>query len=317
MILLLPGCTVGGFLIKPISTTDPLQEKVLLRDRALFVPHKIAVIDVDGIMVNSSKKGLFSAGENPVSVFIEKLDKAQKDRRVKAIVLRLNTPGGTVAASDVMHHALKEFKRKSHKPVVAAMLDVTASGGYYLACAADKIIAQPTTITGSIGTIFQTVSFAGTMEKLGIKSQTIKSGKLKSIGSPLHDMNEDERRVLQRIIDHFYNSFLDVVLDGRPNLTRNRLKELADGRVFTADQALKNGLIDEIGYLTDAVNHAKKLAGINRAKVVIYQRPFDYMPNLYATSSTTLPPASLVNIELPHSLTSHQPSFLSLSTGAS
>lgn len=96
------------------------------------------------------------------------------------------------------------------------MLDVTASGGYYLACASDKIIAQPTTITGSIGTIFQTVSFAGTMEKLGIKSQTIKSGKLKSIGSPLHDMNEDERLVLQQIIDHFYNSFLDVVLEGRP-----------------------------------------------------------------------------------------------------
>ena len=107
------------------------------------------------------------------------------------------------------------------------------------------------------------------------------------------------------------------VLDGRPNLTRNRLKELADGRVFTAAQALNNGLIDEIGYLTDAVNHAKKLAGINRAKVVIYQRPFDYMPNLYATSSTTLPPASLVNIELPHWLTSHQPSFLYLWTGAS
>ena len=317
VLLILPGCTIGGFLIKPISTTDPLQEKTLLRDRALFVPHKIAVIDVDGMMINSSKKGLFSTGENPVSLFIEKLDKAQKDRRVKALVLRLNSPGGTVAASDVMYHALKEFKKNSHKPVVAAMLDVTASGAYYLACASDKIIAQPTTITGSIGTIFQTVSFAGTMEKLGIKSQTIKSGKLKSIGSPLHDMNEDERLVLQQIIDHFYNNFLDVVLQGRPDLTRERLKELADGRVFTADQALKTGLIDEIGYLTDAVNQAKKLAGIKRANVIIYQRPFDYMPNLYAISSTALPPASLVNIEIPHWLTSQQPSFLYLWTGAS
>lgn len=112
MVLLLPGCTAGGILIKPVSTADPLQEKVLLRDRFLFVPHKIAVIDVDGIMVNSSKKGLFSSGENPVSLFIEKLDKAQKDRRVKAVVLRINSPGGTVAASDVMYHALKEFKKK-------------------------------------------------------------------------------------------------------------------------------------------------------------------------------------------------------------
>ena len=311
----LPGCTAGGLLIKPVSTADPLQEKVILRDRTLFVPHKIAVIDVDGVMVNSHKRGLFSTGENPVSLFIEKLDKARKDLSVRAVVLRLNSPGGTVAASDVMYHALREFKENSRKPVVAAMLDVTASGAYYLACASDRIIAQPTTVTGSIGTIFQTVSFAGTMEKLGVKPQTIKSGKLKSLGSPLHDMDEDERLVLQKIIDRFYNRFLDVVLEGRPRLSRERLKKLADGRIFTAGQARRNGLIDDIGYLTDAVTEAKELAGIERARVVIYRRPLDYLPNLYATSSISRPPASLLNLELPPWLTSQQPSFLYLWTG--
>ncbi|MBN1846098.1 MAG: S49 family peptidase, partial [Sedimentisphaerales bacterium] len=173
------GCGPSAFLVQPVSPKKVLREAVVRRDAGLWVTDKIAVVDVDGLLTNRSETGLFASSENPVSVFTEKLQKAAADRDVKALVLRINSPGGTVGASDLMYHELLEFRRRTDKPVVASILDVGASGGYYLACGCDGIVAQPSCVTGSIGTIMQTVSFAGTMKILGIKAEAIKSGALK------------------------------------------------------------------------------------------------------------------------------------------
>ena len=307
------GCTPSGLLIRSVPARMELKESQIQRDKGFGVTDKIAVIDVDGMMINMRRSGIFSDGENPVSLFLEKLDRAGNDKRVKAVVLRLNSPGGTVASSDMMHHELRKFKDKTGKPVVACMMDVSASGAYYLACGSDGIIAQPSTITGSIGTIMQTFSFAGTMQKLGIKSDAIKSGEMKDSGSVFRDLNEEERQILQAIIMQFYERFLDVVQEGRPQLEENKLRELADGRIFTGTEALEQGLIDKIGYPSDAIDWAKEMSGVQKAKVVIYHRPIGYKPNVYSTAGSDLTNfGALKNLELPEWLTSNGTQFLYL-----
>ncbi|MHC5061666.1 MAG: signal peptide peptidase SppA [Planctomycetota bacterium] len=307
------GCMPSGLLLRPVPVNMELVENQIHRDKGFFVTDKIAVIDVDGVMVNMRRSGFFSDGENPVSLFAEKLGRARNDENVKAVVLRLNSPGGTVASSDMMHHMLGKFRDETHKPVVACMMDVSASGAYYLACGCDGIIAQPSTVTGSIGTIMQTFSFAGTMQKLGIKSDAIKSGDMKDAGSLFRDLKEDERQILQDIIMQYYERFLDVVQEGRPRLDENKLRELADGRIFTGPEALEQGLIDKIGYPSDAIEWAKEMAGVEKAGVVIYHRPIGYKPNIYSTSgNNTANFGAFANLELPKWLALNGTQFLYL-----
>lgn len=312
LLTLLAGCTPGGLLIKPVSLQQGLEETVIQRDQGLWVNDKIAIINVDGVIANKAQGwGLFGSGENPVALFQEKLDFAKKDANVKAIVLRINSPGGTVAASDVMYHLLARFKQDTGKPVIASILDLGASGAYYLACGADGIIAQPTSVTGSIGVIFQTVSVAGTMEKIGVSAVAIKSGQLKDMASPLTRLRPKARQVLTGIVMDFYDRFLQVVEDGRGNLSRDQIVPLADGRVYTASQALEQGLIDRIGYPTDAVAWAKELAHVQRAKTVIYHRDINYTPNIYAGAQAQSN-ASLIDLKLPEWLRAQGPQFLYL-----
>jgi len=310
--LSLAGCGSGAYVIEPIPSRQGLSETQVKADPGWFISDKVAIIDVDGIIMNEQQSGLFRVGENPVSLFAEKLDKAKTDKHVKAVILRLNTPGGTVAASDIMYHYLLEFKQETQKPVLAYMMDVAASGGYYLACACDGIMAQPSTVTGSIGTILQTVSFEGTMQKIGVKADAIKSGKMKDMGSPLHDLQTEERQLLQNIINQYYENFLAVVLAGRKNLDREKLLPLADGRVYTGGQALEAGLIDRLGYPTDAIAWAKQMAHLGKAKIVTYHRPYGYKPNFYASAGENLNPQSLINIELPRWLRCEGAQFLYL-----
>ena len=309
------GCMPEGIVIRPAPADRRLQEQVLHKDAGMFVRDKVAVIDIDGVMMNSIEGGWFGGSDNPVSLFLEKLQRAEKDPSVKAVVLRLNSPGGSVGASDIMHRALLDFKKKTKKPVVSCMLDVAASGAYYLACGSDGIVAQPTSVTGSIGTVMHTVSFAGIMNKLGIKAETIKSGKMKDIGSPFHDLSEDEREILSEIILEFYEGFIDVVVAGRENLTPDTLRPLADGRVYTAKQALENGLIDKIGYPDDAVEWAKRKAGLDRTQTIIYHRPLATKSNIYASAEKPATGAALINLELPRWLNAQGPQFLYLWDG--
>jgi len=310
----LAGCGPGALLITPVPARQDLEERVLARE-SIWAIDKIALVDVDGVLANQRDSSLLGPpGENPVALFTEKLDRAARDPRVKAIVLRINSPGGGVTASDLMYTELRRFRDVTGKPIIACMLDLAASGGYYIACAADRIYAHPTTVTGSIGVIMIAPDLTGTMTKLGIRANVIKSGELKDAGSPFREMNERDRALFTKLIDSMYERFLEVVAQGRPQLAADRLRELADGRVFLGPEARELGLVDEIGTLPNAVAAAKHAARIDRSKILLveYARPLAHRANYY--SETPLGPAqvNLVNVTLPPGLTAASPQFMYL-----
>jgi len=316
----LAGCgQPGGWLIRPVPGDRALRETVIRRDAGLFVTDKIALVDLDGLIVNERSGGLFGVAENPVSLFAEKIDKAQADPHVRALLLRINSPGGGVTATDILYQRVQRFRAaRPGVPVLAVIEDVGASGGYYLACAADEIVVHPTSITGSIGVLVQTVSFAGTMEKLGIAARAVTSGPRKDLASPLKPLDEKDLAVLQGIVDRMYARFLEVVKAGRKDLPAEKVRELADGRVWTGERAVELGLADATGFLDDALGRARQRAGADRVKVVMYHRPLGYRANAY--SRANLPAAAQlnllnVNIEAADVLDFARPRFLYLWTG--
>jgi protease-4 len=208
---------------------------------------------------------------------------AAEDADIKALVIRVNSPGGTVTASDILYHEIRTFKEKHQIPVVASIMGLGASGGYYVASAADTVVAHPTSVTGSIGVIMLTVDASGLLEKIGVAANTVASGPKKGMGSPLRPMTPEEREVFQGVIDGFYEQFLGVVQHGRPQLSAQEIRTLADGRIYSGLQAEKLGLVDEVGYLEDAIGVAKKAAGLEEARVVTYHRPGEYRNNIYSS----------------------------------
>lgn len=308
------GCGPTSFLVTPVGPARDLTEHVVLRE-SVWASQKIALIDVDGVLRNSRSQSLLGAeNDNPVALFKAKLDRAAGDRKVKAIVLRINTPGGGVTASDLMYMELRRFRQTTGKPIIASMLTLATSGGYYIACAADKIYALPTTVTGSIGVIMVAPDFAGTMAKLGIRANVIKSGEMKDAGSPFREMNEKDRAVFQSMIDQMYARFLNVVAESRKDLPEEKLRELADGRVYFAPQAKKLGLIDEIGTLRQALGAAREAAGIGDSPLMVvqYARPPALRENIYAQGAGNPMQVNLLNVQLPDWLTGPAPQFLYL-----
>lgn len=284
LLVTLCGCTDTSFLITPVRTNRDLVERTVARESA-FAAAKIALVDLDGLIGFSSGGALLGGeADNPVALFKERLDQAAGDSAVKAVVLRINSPGGGVTASDLMYQELLAFKARTHKPVVTAMLDVAASGGYYIACGSDRIVANSTTVTGSIGVIMLQPNLTGTLEKIGAHVEAIKSGQMKDAGSPFREMTAEDRAYFQAIVTQLYEGFLKVVHAGRPGIDLTRLRELADGRVYLAPDAKAHGLIDDIGSPEDAIVIAKDLAGLRgkSVRVVTYARSYSYRPNIYA-----------------------------------
>jgi protease-4 len=289
-LLALSGCSLITLDLQP--KIKPLQEETVEGKGA----SKIALIDLSGML--SEDLPSLSLGAPPPRVPLlarvrEELRKAEKDDRVRALIVRINSPGGTITASDVLYHEILDFKARRKVPVIAAIMDVGASGGYYAALAADTIVANPTTVTGSIGVVMITVNAQGLLEKIGVAPITIKSGAMKDAGSPFRSLTEPERAVFQSIIDEMYGRFVGLIVQSR-KLPEDRVRALADGRVYTADQALRLGLVDRIGYLEDAVALARERAGLTEARVVMYRRPKEYRANIYsatpapATAESTL-----------------------------
>lgn len=232
---------------------------------------KVLVVDLEGMISSSDCAGLFSREENAVSRVYERLERAALDPRVKAVILRLDTPGGEVTASDILYHEVLRFKEKTRKPVVGLMMGVAASGGYYVASACDVILAHPTTLTGSIGVISIFPNFGELMAKVGVKVAVIKSGEAKDSGGPFRDMTTEEKKLFQTIIDEYYEDFLKAVSAGRGGrIAPAELRAMADGRVYTARQALDLKLVDGLGYFDDAFAKALSLAGLKAARLVAY-----------------------------------------------
>ncbi len=259
---------------------DKLQEVVLVPSQA---KDKVLMIDIDGMISSALETGFLSREKSLVARVFERLERASRDPQVRAVILRLDTPGGEVTASDIIYHEVLRFKERTGRPVIGLMMSVAASGGYYIASACDFLVAHPSTLTGSIGVISVFPSVEGLMSKVGVKVSVVKSGPAKDSGSPFRDMTEEDRRIFQGIIDEYYEGFLAVVAVGRKGkVPPDRLREIADGRVYTAPQALKLGLIDAVGYFEDAFGKARELAGIGGAKLVSYTFFPKTKSNVYA-----------------------------------
>jgi protease-4 len=273
---------------------------------------KVLLIDLSGV-ISSDNKDSFYTYPGMVATLKEELEKAGKDDRIKAIVVRINTPGGTVTASDILYHELKAFKTAKKVPVVASIMDIGTSGGYYLAAAADTVMAHPSSVTGSIGVIMLTVNARGLLEKVGVEANAVTSGPRKDMGSPFRQMLPEERAIFQSVIDSFYQRFLEVVQEGRPNLPADQIRKLADGRIYSGEQAKAAGLVDDIGYLDDAIQSAKKKAGLTEARVVTYRRPGEYQNNIYSRLFGPSPGlAQLANVDLLTLVRGGSPQFMYL-----
>jgi len=236
---------------------------------------KLGLIAIDGEISDASATTLgFTTQEATTAHVKDLLDAAGRDEKVKAIILRINSPGGGVTASDVIYHELLDWKKTTGKPIVALCMDVAASGGFYIAQAADRIVAHPTTITGSIGVVAYFLNVEGLGKKIGVDVTVVKSGPYKDTGNPFRAMEPAERKLLQGLIDSMYERFVDVVADGRrrAGLSRDDVKKLADGRVYGASEALSSKLVDSIGYFGDAAAVARELAKEPQAKVVTWVR---------------------------------------------
>ena len=246
---------------------------------------KAVVIPVRGFIGFDSNDGLFSSGSSSTAILLNSISRATTDDDVDAIILDVDSGGGGITASDIIYRALTQFKSsRSDRVIVVLMRDVAASGAYYVSLPADQIIAHPTTITGSIGVLMQTMNLKGLEEKIGIKGVTIKSGKNKDLLNPFEEVSDDHRAILQGIVDELQDRFVELVAENR-DLTTDYVEVLADGKIYTANRAKELGLIDSIGYWDDAVDSVKSLLGVDELKIYRYQREFS-ISSLFRGSSS-------------------------------
>jgi len=308
VLLTLGGCAfVTVPLIHPIRA---LEEKTIEGEGDA----KILLLDVTGI-ISEEKRRVSGVFENVsmIDEFREALKKAENDKKIAALILRINSPGGTVTASDILHHEILLYKKKTGKRVVACLMDVAASGGYYVAMAADEVVAHPTTITGSIGVIAVKFNVQELFNKIGVGQETIKSGDMKDILSPFRPSTPEEKKILQEIIDQLQGRFVEVVTAGRKNLNRPEVLRLADGRIYTAQQALDYKLADRVGYLDEAIEGVKSSLQLSKASVVVYHRPGSYKSTIYSSLNGGGGPVfNLISIDGENILSSQGVRFLYL-----
>ena len=272
---------------------------------------RIAVVDLDGLILNTPFSGPYSAGENPVSAFREKLDAIASDPLVRAVVLRINSPGGSVTATDILWHDLVAFRKRTGLPVVACLLDVGAGGAYYIASGADVIIAHPTSLVGGIGVILNVYNMQDLMAQFNILGQPIKSGDLIDMGNSSRKLPDDAKALLQQMADEYHERFIEIVRSARPRVDILEQSNF-DGRVFTASSALQHHLIDRVGYLDDAIALAQEAASTPFAQAVLYRRKSDTPLSVYATTPNTPLQATAWPINIPGLDRSRLPAFLYL-----
>jgi len=306
---------VDGNVAGQIDPTEPRQAvaaSLLPHHRSSPNENLVAVVDVDGLLLDADSTGLGSMGENAVSVFRERLDVIEANPRVRAVVLRIHSPGGSVTATDIMWHDLQSFRSRTQMPVVACLMDVAAGGAYYLASGSDLIVAQPTAVTGAIGCILNVYNLQDLMAQFNISGIPIKAGKNIDLGTPIKALDPEGRKLLQAMADEFHHRFRAVVQRSRPRVDPHS-ETTFDGRVFTALQARDLGLIDEIGYLDDAVARARNMAGISpRAEIVFYHRQGDPVLSPYSVTPNIPLQDKLLPLNIPGLNRSRLPCFLYL-----
>jgi protease-4 len=302
------GCSAPSFLVTPVSSSTTLKEEVVEEGHGIGAG-KVAIIEVEGMLANARVGGLLQASENKLSLFTQELEKAEKDPEVKAVVLRVNSPGGTVTTSDTMYQQLIRFKARTHKPVIACTQEVTASGAYFVCCGADKIVAHPTSVVGSIGVIFSNFDVADGLGRIGIQSRAIHTGTLKEMGSPFKHETPLETAVMQEMVNEYYVRFTKVVKENRPQVKETpppppatqpaEYAGVFSGRVWSGAKAVELGLADQTGLLTDAIELARQQAKAPNTKAVIYHRPYGYGGSIYADTQIPKTDGNVLQLNLP------------------
>jgi protease-4 len=308
--LALPSCAFVVADLNPFAARPQALEEQVVEGEGKA---KILVVDVSHVISDEEREGTLGIGkeESVVARVTAELQQAGDDDRVQAVVLRINSPGGTVTASDTLYHVVRDFSAKKQVPVVAQLMDLGTSGAYYVALSTDEIVAQPTTVTGSIGVIMFSVDLAGLLDKVGVKNQTLKAGAYKDIGSPLRPMTPEERQILQSVLDDMRGRFIQLVRERRPQANAEMFTAVTDGRIITAGQALQAGLIDRIGYLDDAISVAKQRAGLTEARVILYRRGNEFSENIYSKAASAPPRVNVINFDF-GALAGRGPAFMYL-----
>lgn len=247
---------------------------------------KVVRIPISGMILLGQDPGLFGA-INTTDLALQSIKRATLDAEVKALILEVDSGGGGITTSDILYHHIMQFKAADPTRKVVVMCgDMAASGAYYLSLAADKILVRPTTITGSIGVIIQTLNISELAEEYGVRGVTIKSGENKDLLNPFEDMQEDQLALLQHVVDDMHLRFVNLVAQNR-KLDPEVVAKLADGRIYTASQARENGLIDEIGYWEDAIATTKALLNVQDVIIYRYEPSFSWRQLLRATTQFT------------------------------
>lgn len=275
-VFLMQSCAFVSMDLGSLMKFPPFEEKVISpgsRD-------KILVVEILGAVTTTAMRDLF-----PKQGTVERLDSvlelAKKDRYLKGIILKIDSPGGTITASDLVYREIINFKTAQKIPVVACITGMGASGGYMAALSADRIVAVPSAMVGNVGVLLPSISLEGLMDKLGIRNQTLTSGKFKDSGSPLRDMTGEDRAILEGIVKEFQQDFLTKVKKHRP-VTPEDLSVIQDGRIMTAATGLKYHLIDQVGYYEDVLKTAKSLTGAENPTVVVYRRSGENYGGFYS-----------------------------------
>ena len=307
ILILLTGVLSLGCSIKFGPSLDSFDETVISGDG----DDKVLLLDVQGFISNASKKSVL--GQKMEVGMVEKIREilaiAENDSDIKALWVKINSPGGTVTSSDIIYHEIQMFKKRKKVKVYASVLDMAASGGYYIAVAADKIIVHPTSLVGSIGVIAVKLNAENLMGKVGLEWEVVKSGDKKDFLSPFRPFTPEERELFQETIDGFHNRFVHVIAENRSQLDLHAVGELADGRVYSAKQALESGLIDNIAYMDETENIIKADLGGREIKVVTYHRPGQFKNNVYSSLPVN-PSLKLIDLKLDILPKTNGPAFL-------
>jgi protease-4 len=298
--------------VPPVADPGPMVPTIVRASPCGAGAARVALVDVDGLILNQNLTGLYSVGENPVAAFREKLEAAAADPRVRAVVLRINSPGGGVAASDLVAEELRRFRRATGKSTVACLMDVATGGAYYLAVGCDRILALPTAITGGVGTLVNHANLQDAMALFNVRVDTVKAGPLVDMGTVTEPLPDEVRTLFQQMADGFRDQFSSRVAAARATMTEADRRLIADGRVLAARQALSHHLIDALGYLDDALAEAEKLAGQSCSEVVLFQRAGYPTRSIYAIVPNVPLQGELIPVSYPGLDRSKLPTFLYL-----
>lgn len=270
--LIATGCSPLGLQIRLGPTKDPMVATGVLDvgEGSGKPSDRVALIVVRGLITDTPTTGFLGSSNAPLDDLTHQLRLAERDDKVRAVILRIDSPGGTVAGSETAYREVRDFAERTGKPVVASMGEIATSGGYYLALAADHIVAEPATLTGSIGVVIPSLNFSEGLGRLGIQSHFITSGPNKDLANPLAPVREGHYDILGGIVREYYASFLSLTLRRRPSLRPDAVASATDGRVMTGDTAAAIGLVDSVGGVREAARQAMELAKIDRATVIRY-----------------------------------------------